>query len=65
MKVIIDRFDGEYAVVEIEIGKCVNLPKVLLPNANEGDVIKIEIDKNETKNRKEHIQNLVDNVFED
>ena len=65
MKVIIDRFEGDYAVVEIEIGKCVNIPKILIPNAKEGDVIKIEIDKKETFERKKHIQKLMNNVFED
>lgn len=65
MKVIIDRFEGEYAIVELEIGKFVSIPKILVPNAKEGDVITISIDVEETKNRKEHIQKLVDSVFED
>lgn len=65
MKVIIDRFEGEYAVVEIEVGQCVNIPKILLPNSKEGDIVKIEIDKLETEERKKHIQELMNNVFED
>lgn len=65
MKVIIDRFEDEYAVVEIEVGKCVNIPKILVPNAKEGDVIKIEIDIQETEERKKHIQKLMNNVFKD
>lgn len=65
MKVIIDRFEGDYAVVEIEVGKCVNIPKILVPNAKEGDVINIEIDKNETEERKKNIKNLMNNIFED
>lgn len=65
MKVIIDRFEGNYAVVEIDVGKFVNIPKVLLPNAKEGDVIKIEKDKKETKSRKKNIQKLINEVFED
>lgn len=65
MKVIIDRFEGNYAVVEIDVGKFVNIPKILLPNAKEGDIIKIEKDKKETKNRKKNIQKLMNDVFED
>ena len=65
MKVIIDRFEGDYAVVEIEVGKCVNIPKILVPNAKEGDVINIEIDNKETEERKKNIQNLINNIFED
>ncbi len=65
MKVIIDRFEGNYAVVEIDVGKCVELPKVLVPNAKEGDVIEIEINKKETQKRKKHIQKLIDDMFEE
>lgn len=63
MKVIIDRFEGNFAVVEIEEGHVVNVPKVLFPNAKEGDVIKIEIDHVETKERKERIKALMDELF--
>lgn len=65
MKVIIDRFEGEYAIVETETGKFVNIPKILLPNSKEGDVVNIEINKTETEERKKHIQNLINNIFED
>lgn len=65
MKVIIDRFEGEYAIVEIEIGNFVNIPKILLPNAKEGDVVKIEIDKNETELQRKKIENLMEKVFKD
>ena len=65
MKVIIDRFEGEYAIVEIEIGKFGNIPKILLPNAKEGDVVKIEIDKSETELQRKKIENLMERVFKD
>lgn len=65
MKVIIDRFDGEYAKVEIEEGNFVDIPKILLPNAKEGDIIKIEIDKEGTEERRKYIQELMNKVFED
>ena len=49
MEVIIDRFEGEYAVVEIDKDKFVNLPKILVPGAKEGDVVKIVVDHDITK----------------
>ena len=49
LKVIIDRFEGDYAVVETEDKIMVNLPKSLIPGAKEGDVISISIDEEETK----------------
>ena len=65
MKVIIDRFEGDYAVVEVNVGKFVSLPRILVPDAKEGDVISITIDKEETERRKKHIRNLMDNLFID
>ena len=65
MKVIIDRFEGDYAIVEIAVGEFVNIPKILLSNAKEGDVIEISKDSKETINRKRNIQKLMNDVFED
>jgi len=65
MKVIIDRFEGEFAVVELPDKKMVNMPKVLLPaTANEGDVIEIKINKEDTKKQNESIRKLMDEVWE-
>lgn len=65
MKVIIDRFEGDYAVVELEIGKCINVPKILFPEAKEGDIIEILIDKKETLKRKKYMSELMNDMFED
>ncbi|MBE6729820.1 MAG: DUF3006 domain-containing protein [Ruminococcaceae bacterium] len=63
MKVIIDRFEGEYAVVEIEKGHFVDIPACLLVGANEGDVVSINIEKEETEDRKVKIENLMNDLF--
>ena len=65
MKVIIDRFEGDYAVVEIDKEKFVNLPKELVPNAKEGDIVIIRVDHEETNKRKEHVKDLMNQLFED
>lgn len=65
MKVIIDRFEGTYAIVEIAEGVFEQIPNSLLPGAKEGDIINISIEKTETKKRKEEIEKLMDQVFED
>ena len=65
MKVIIDRFEGEFAVVEIDEGVFADLPKVLIPDAKVGDVINIAIDEAATKSRKEAVLDLMNQVFED
>lgn len=56
MKVVIDRFEGKYAVVELPDRTMVNMPKVLVPDAREGDIILISIDASETSKRKENIK---------
>ncbi|MGN1458513.1 MAG: DUF3006 domain-containing protein, partial [Acutalibacteraceae bacterium] len=43
----------------------VNLPKILIPDAHEGDVVDIIINTEETSKRSENIQNLMDDLFED
>ena len=65
MKVVIDRFEGSYAVVEINKGKFVNLPKELVPNEKEGDIVIIRVDHEETNKRKEHVKDLMNQLFED
>ena len=63
MKVVIDRFEGEYAVVEMEDKTMVNLPKVLVPDAKEGDIVNIEVDVEETKKRKQKIKQLMNKMW--
>jgi hypothetical protein len=65
MKVIVDRFEGDVAVCEIEKGIFANIPKILINGAAEGDVIRIEVDKTETNIIKDKMEELVDSVFEE
>lgn len=64
MRVIIDRFEGDFAVVEISDTQFANLPKALLPmQAKEGDVINIEVDRTETEKRKEEIDKMMKDMW--
>lgn len=65
MQVIIDRFEGKYAVVELENGTFGHISKTILPNAKEGDVVLIQIDHQETRKRREKIQKLMNEVWDD
>lgn len=42
VKVTIDRFEGNMALVEITQSRFANLPDILIPDAKEGDVVIIE-----------------------
>ncbi len=45
MKITVDRIEENIAVVELEDGKRVNIPAVLLGEAKEGDVITLTVEK--------------------
>lgn len=63
MKVTIDRFEGEYAILEMEDKQICAIPKILVANAKEKDVIIIEISKEETKKRQDKIERLMNKLF--
>lgn len=68
---IIDRFEGNIAVVEIDGGDMKDFPKSSLPKgAKVGDMLiidgdKITVSKEGTKQLKKEIDDLMDELFED
>lgn len=70
MKVIIDRFEGNFAVCEKEDRTMMDIEKSKIPSiAKEGDVLnifnnKITIDLEETKKRKKEIEELTKDLWE-
>ena len=70
MKGIIDRFEGQYAVVELSDGKMIDIDRAQLPaEAEEGMVIDISssitINLDETKRRKEEIEKLTEDLWDE
>lgn len=66
MKVIIDRFEEDKAIVELENGDMQHLSSKLLPAmAAEGDVLTIEIDEEETERRKNRLNELLNGLEEE
>lgn len=70
MRLIIDRFEGIYAICETEDKTMINIERSLIPKeAKESDVLvkkddKYFIDTVETEKRKSRIKSLLDDVFE-
>ena len=70
MKGIIDRFEGDIAVIELENNEFIDINISDLPkNISTGDVIELLYDKinlciEETKNKKQAIEDLMDELFE-
>jgi hypothetical protein len=69
MKVIIDRFEGKYAVCEKEDKEMMDIDRGEIPlDAKEGDVLIIDgntitIDKDATEERRKRIQALMDDLW--
>ena len=63
MKVVIDRFEGDFAVVELPDKTFINVPSKLFDSAKEGDVFQIIIDEEETVLNKKSIEDLVNKLF--
>jgi len=65
---IIDRFEGDWAIVENKKRKTFNLPLSLIPpEAKEGDVITISVNINtgSTKKLRAKVENMADSIFKD
>ena len=71
MKIIIDRFEGDYAVCETEPGKTINILKVDIPKeAKEGDILKKTdngycVEKEETEAKRKEIKQRMNRLFVD
>ena len=64
MTFIIDRFEGNFAVVEKD-GQTYNIPKNLLPpGAKEGSVLDISLNEEKTSEAEKEAENLLDELFE-
>lgn len=64
MRMIVDRFEGELAIIELENGEFIDLPKKVLPNnANEGSVINIICDDEETQQLKVTAKKKMQSIF--
>lgn len=65
MKVIIDRFEGDYAVVELPNRRMIDLPLILVPGgAREGDTLDISVDEDDTELRKKRIEQLTEDLWQ-
>ena len=64
MKVIIDRFEKDMAIIEIKEGVFTHMPKILLPHAKEGDGVDIIVNNKETEERKQMVADLMNRAFE-
>lgn len=66
MRIIVDRFEGNIAVIELENGQMIDCPKALLPaNAKEGSIINITVDENATNAKLKEVTERMNKLFKD
>ena len=66
MRIILDRFEGNIAVVELENGQMIDCPKALFPvNAKEGSIINITVDENATNEKLQRVTERMNKLFKD
>lgn len=66
MSMIIDRFEGNFAVVELDNKEFINVPRRYLPaEVKEGDALVISVDHDETDKRKDKVNRLMGELWKD
>jgi len=65
MMLIVDRFEGDLAVLEMPDKTLVTVPRVLLKGARECDVVLITVEHGQTLALKQKVQSLMDKLFID
>lgn len=61
---IIDRFEGDCVVVEMEDKTMINIPRIILDGLNEGDIVDITVNKVGRLERENEIDKLMDELFD-
>lgn len=66
MKFIIDRFEGNFAIIELPNGQMIDCPKTMLPdNAKEGSILNITVDEKTTKEKLQTVTERMNKLFKD
>ena len=66
MNLIIDRFEGDFAVIELPDGKMIDCPKALLPDdAKEGSNLNITVDETATNDKLKKVTDRMNKLFRD
>ncbi len=64
MQVILERFENNQAILELESGNHVVIPKILVETFEEGDIIDIIKNEEETKKCKEDVESIMNRLFQ-
>ena len=62
MEVIIDRFETDYAIIELPNGNAIQAPRDLFPFAIEGDIFTISKNDSKSNERRKYLQEKFDKL---
>ena len=66
MRIIIDRIEGDFAIVELPNGQMIDCPRVMLPdNAKEGSILNITVDEEATNDKLQKVTERMNKLFKD
>ena len=64
MRLIVDRFENEWAMVELEDGRLAGMPKICLPDdVTEGSIVEIRTICEETEKRRSEMRAKMTSLF--
>ena len=64
MRLIVDRFENEWAMVELEDGRLAGMPKICLPDdVTEGSIVEIRTICEETEKRRSEMRAKMASLF--
>ena len=65
MEYVVDRIENDMVLLEMPDGDCVDVPRKLLPDAKEGDIVNITVDSQKTEKRKEELEKRANRLWKD
>ena len=66
MRLTVDRFEGDYAICELESGEFVDIPRKALPEGiMEGSKLSIKVEDAEKKEDQDRIRDKMNQLFKD
>ena len=66
MRIIIDRIEGDFAIVELPSGQMIDCARAMLPdNAKEGSILNITVDEEATNDKLQKVTERMNKLFKD
>lgn len=66
MRIIVDRFEGNIVVIQLENGQMIDCPRALLPpNAKESSILNITVDEVATNDKLQTVTERMNRLFND